>query len=100
LKFDINNDKLQLYIAKLFKFIVSDPKKCSPVKWWSTKVVEELLQLHMTYSQSFGVVKQDTSFLAQKQQEQPSKFMMDQKNREALLKEKRQLEDLQIPLSS
>jgi hypothetical protein len=92
-KLDINNVDLQLYIAKLFEFIVSNPKKCCPVKWWSTKVVEELLQLHTTYSKSFGVMKQDPSFLAQKQQEQRSKFMMDQKNREALLKKKQQFED-------
>jgi hypothetical protein len=65
-KFDISNVELHLYIAKLFELIVSNTKKCSLVKWWSAKVVEELLQLHMRYSKSFGVIKQDPSSLVQK----------------------------------
>jgi len=92
-KFNGDDVDVQVYTSKVFEFIVSNPKKCCPVKWWSIKVVEKLLQLHLAHLKSFGFIKQDPSFLAQKQQEQRSKFVMDLKNREALLKEKRQLED-------
>jgi cell division septum initiation protein DivIVA len=63
------------------------------MKWWSLEVVQELLALHLLYIASYGPVKKDLASLAAKQQEQRSKFAMDQKNREALLREKRLLEE-------
>jgi Na+-translocating ferredoxin:NAD+ oxidoreductase RnfG subunit len=45
------------------------------------------LGLHFLYTTSYFSVKQDLAFLATKQQEQHSKFSMDQKNREAKLLE-------------
>jgi hypothetical protein len=39
----------------------------------------------MMYSKTFSAIKQETTFIAQKQQRQHLKVMMAQKNREAVL---------------
>jgi len=92
-KYSSDDVEVQLYCTELFDFITTNPKKCCPMKWWSHEVVQELLAFHLLYTASYSPAKQDLAFLAAKQQEQCSKFAMDQKNREALFQEKCLLEE-------
>ncbi len=49
--------------------------------------------MHLQYTTNYAAGKQDPSFFEAKQQEQKSKFENDQKNWEALLKQKRLAEE-------
>ncbi len=51
--------------------------------------MELLLNMHLQYTTNYAAGKQDPSFFEAKQQEQKTKFENNQKNREALLKQKR-----------
>jgi hypothetical protein len=79
LKYDEKDEDVLKYCGELLSFIMSNPKKCCPNKWWSLSVVELLLNMHVQYTTNYAAGKQDPSFLESKQQEQKTKFENDKK---------------------
>lgn len=88
----VNDDtEVNNYIQNLQEYLLNSKK--IPKKWWSSEVVQLLLQLHLEYVKDFGGSQQGISFIESKKQQNKSKFITDQQNRETELARKRAVEE-------
>jgi hypothetical protein len=88
----VNDDtEVNNYIDNMQEYLLNS--KRIPKKWWSSEVVQLLLQLHLEYVKDFGGSQQGIAFIESKKQQNKSKFITDQQNRETELARKQAVKE-------
>ncbi len=76
---DANEEESVAYVKALLEMLQSN-RKFQPKKWWSVKVMQQLLKCHLDYNKAFGGnTKQDVTWLNLQKAVVKSKFENDQK---------------------